>query len=131
MEDIESIIENACTGNVYARCLPSDCIFDEEKFINSKSFDEFVIEEPKSMEEAKELVDKYDLPGEAIKLEAPGCFGGFYGVLYDGVNALQEYDENLQSHGTIVIFEGEYLGGNLFKDGDVVKPEKIIKVIEM
>jgi len=32
-------------------------------------------------------------------------------------------------HGIIVIFEGEYLGENLLKDGDVVKPTKVIEVI--
>lgn len=130
MEGIEKAIEETCIGNIYARCLPSDCTFNKEKFMNSRSFDEFVVEDPGSIEEAEELVEKYDLPGKAIKLDNSGVFGGLYGVMYDGVNALQEYDETLQGHGTIVIFEGEYIGDNLFKDGDVVKPKKIIKVIE-
>lgn len=129
MQDIEKYIDEKCNGNIYARCLPSGCEFDEYTFLKSKSFDEFVVECPENIDDAEELVEKYDLPGNATMLASPGYFGGVYGIEYEGVNALQTYDETLMGHGIIVIFEGEYLGENLLKDGDVVKPTKVIEVI--
>lgn len=123
--EIEGYIERNATKNVYARCLPEGDKFNEDQFMKSRSFDYFVVEEPQTLEEAEELIELYDLPGEAEERE------GKFGVRYSGVNATQNYDVFNQGHGTIVLFEGKYEGDNLLKDGDVVKPIKVLKVIEV
>ncbi len=125
--DISEIIENKCGGRIFARCLPEGEEFDEARFLASRSFDEFVIDEPANLDEAAALVEQYDLPGEAVQLSNPGYFGGLYGVRYNGVNALQFFDETMMGHGTIVIFEGDYLGDNMYQDGDVVRPVRVLE----
>lgn len=124
-EEINDYIETKTGNNIYARCLPEGEEFNEDQFMKSRSFDYFVVEEPQTLEEAEELVEQYDLPGEAEERE------GKYGVRYSGVNATQNYDIFNQGHGIIVLFEGEYEGDNLLKDGDVVKPMKVIEVIKV
>jgi len=129
--DIPSYVEDKTGGNIYARAVDISGSFNEERFLDSRSVDEFVVEEPHSLEEAKELVEKYDLPGEATEYE--GVFGAGYAVRYDGVNAVQGYfdETNMGHQNTIVIFEGKYLGENLQGDGDIIKPDKILEVIRI
>lgn len=127
--DVSEIIEEKCGGRIFARCLPEGEEFDEARFLASRSFDEFIVEDPADLDEAAALVEQYDLPGEAAELPESGYYGGRYGVRYDGVNALQFYDDTMMGHGHIVIFEGDYLGNNMYQDGDVVRPEKILMII--
>ncbi len=107
--------------------------FDEQRFLNSQSYDEFVVEEPRTESEAQDLIDQYDIPGEPYQLpESQRLTDEGWGVKYEGVNALQEYDDNLMGHTNhIVVFSGEEQGENLLKDGDIISPNKVLEVIKV
>lgn len=133
-EKLFEYIENVTGGKIYARSIGLVDKFDEKTFLNSKSYDEFVVESPKSLKDAQDLVEKYDLNGVAVRLkdeDITAFFGGEYGVRYEGFNALQRYDEMMMPHNTIVVFEGKYLGSNLLGDGDIVKPIRVVEVIHV
>lgn len=105
---------------------------NEEDSKESGIIDElWEIHEVFCMEDAEDFVEEHELPGEAVEFEEEGEYGSNFFVQYDGVNALQSFDEVMQGHGKIIIFEGTYQGDNLHGDGDVVKPKKVIEIIEL
>lgn len=128
-EKVGEYVDSKVGGSVYVRALPEGEHFDENKFCSSHSFDEFVVEQPKTLKEAEELVEKYGLQGKAKRSRHPRLAN--FGIEYDGVNATQFYDPVQQGHGELVLFEGEYLGDNLHRSGDIVKPKKALELIEL
>ena len=80
-----------------------------------------------------DFLEQYDLPGEPYQLpESQRTTDEGWGIKYDGVNALEEYDDNLMGHTNhIIVFSGAEEGENLLKDGDIISPSKVLEVIKI
>ena len=100
-------------------------------------FDEYgnvveMVEGFESKKDVEELFEYIDLPDntEIIFDDKIG-----YGIVYDGVNStILPHDLRrmgyMLGYNVFVIFKGEYKGVNLYEDGNVVKPTKILEVIK-
>lgn len=91
------------------------------------------MDEPLTRADAQKLIDKYELPGEPYQLpQSQRMNEAGWGVRYEGVNALEEYDEVMMGHSKYVsLFKGDYVGENLHGDGSVVIPKKVLEVIRV
>ena len=137
ISEVSLHIDNICVGDVYARNISMHTNFNEERFMASRSCDEFVIEDITTLSETETTINDYGLTGNGINLKEYGydTIGSGFGIMYDGINALQTFDNDMMPHrypnGHVIIFNGEYIGDNLQNDGDIVKPKQIIEIIKL